>query len=265
MIRVAVSGAGGRMGRLVAAAVADSATPRTDGTGVHPELELAGCYDPAHGGSSVSGHEVSTSPGAVAGCDVVVEFTRPDVVMDNLSEWRRLGLHAVVGTSGFDAERIAAVRAMWGSGGPNCLIVPNFSIGAVVMMRLAELAAPHFAAAEIIELHHDRKADAPSGTALATAERIAAVAPDQHRAVVGEELVDGARGGDASGIPVHSVRLPGYVAHQEVLLGNVGETLSIRHDTTDRAAFMPGVLLAVRGVAALPDPVTVGLGSLLGI
>lgn len=265
MIRVAVSGAGGRMGRLVAAAVAGAGGVPGDPSPADTDLELTACYDPAHGGSAVSGHEVSTSPGAVAGCDVVVEFTRPDVVMANLAEWRRLGLHAVVGTSGFDPGRLAAVREMWESGGPNCLIVPNFSIGAVVMMRLAELAAPHFAAAEIIELHHDGKADAPSGTALATAERITAAAPDQRRSVEGDELLEGARGGDASGIPVHSVRLPGYVAHHEVLFGNPGETLCIRHDTTDRASFMPGVLLAVRGIASLPKPVTVGLESLLGI
>jgi len=260
MIRVAVSGASGRMGSLAAAAVdADD------------NLELVACYDPAHGGSSVSGHEVSTSPSVVAGCDVVIEFTRPDVVMANLAEWRRFGIHAVVGTSGFDQERLAQLRRLWsidasdGDTGPRCLVVPNFSIGAVVLMRLAERAAPHFAAAEIIEMHHDAKADAPSGTALATANRIGAVAPRQHRVVEGEELLPGSLGATADGIRVHSVRLPGYVAHQEVLFGNPGETLTIRHDTTDRSSFMPGVLLAVRHVADLPDPVTVGLEDVLGI
>jgi 4-hydroxy-tetrahydrodipicolinate reductase len=132
------------------------------------------------------------------------------------------------------------------------------------MMRLAEIAAPHFGAAEIIELHHDNKADAPSGTAIATAERIAA-AGEQHRAVESVELIPGARGADASGVPIHAVRLPGFVAHQEVILGGVGETLTVRHDTTDRAAFMPGVLLAVDRVADLADPVNVGLEPLLGI
>ncbi len=259
MIRVAVSGASGRMGSLAAGAVdADD------------DLELTACYDPAHGGSSVSGHEVSTSPSVVAGCDVVIEFTRPDVVMANLAEWRRLGVDAVVGTSGFDGDRLDELRRLWtwdslASPGPRCLVVPNFSIGAVVLMRLAERAAPHFAAAEIIEMHHDAKADAPSGTALATAHRIGAVAPDQQRQVEGEELVPGSLGATADGIRVHSVRLPGYVAHQEVLFGNPGETLSIRHDTTDRSAFMPGVLLAVRHVAALAEPVTVGLEDVLGI
>jgi 4-hydroxy-tetrahydrodipicolinate reductase len=170
----------------------------------------------------------------------------------------------VVGTSGFDEARLAHVEQAWGNGPPNCLIVPNFSIGAVVMMRLAEIAAPHFAAAEIIELHHDRKADAPSGTALATARRVAAQ-KEQHRDVESVEMVPGARGADVDTVPVHSVRLPGYVAHQEVVFGGMGETLSIRHDTTDRQAFMPGVVLAVRSVAGLEMPVTVGLEPLLGI
>lgn len=229
MITVAVSGAGGRMGRLVAEAVT-----ATD------DLELGTLFDPGHGGEEVAGAEVVADPETVASADVVVEFTRPDVVMANLAAWRRLGVNVVVGTSGFDAARILDVEEMWGSGPPNCLIVPNFSIGAVMMMRLAAEAAPHFAAAEIIELHHAGKVDAPSGTSIATAERM------------------------GGGIPIHSVRLPGLVAHQEVILGGVGETLTIRHDTTDRTAFLPGVLLAVRSIADLTSPVTVGLDTLLG-
>jgi 4-hydroxy-tetrahydrodipicolinate reductase len=170
-----------------------------------------------------------------------------------------------VGTSGFDESRLGALRADWGSGPPNCLVVPNFSIGAVLMMRFAAAAAPHFAAAEIVELHHDRKADAPSGTALATAAGMAAAGGRQERAVESGEALAGARGAAAGGgMRIHAVRLPGLLAHQEVLLGSPGETLTIRHDTTDRAAFLPGVLLAVRGVAALPDAVTVGLEALLG-
>ena len=253
MIRVAVSGAGGRMGGLVCTTVAGA-----------PDMELVAAYDVAAGGEA-GGVAVSADPETAAGADVIVEFTRPDVVMDNLATWRRLGLHAVVGTSGFDAAALEMLRTSWGKGPPNCLVVPNFSIGAVVMMRLAEIAAPHFAAAEIIELHHDRKADAPSGTALATAALVAAAAPEQRRAAEGVELVPGARGASASGIPVHAVRLPGLVAHQEVLLGNPGEWLTIRHDTTDRSAFMPGVLVGIRGVAGLTDPVTVGLETLLGL
>jgi 4-hydroxy-tetrahydrodipicolinate reductase len=242
------------MGRLVAAAVAEAG-----------DLDLAALYDPQAGGATVAGRAVATDPEAMAGAEVVVEFTRPDVVMDNLATWHRLGVHAVVGTSGFDGVRVAAVEELWGDGPSRCLIVPNFSIGAVVMMRLAELAAPHFPAAEIVELHHDAKADAPSGTATATAERLAAAAPDQRRAVESHELVPGSRGGDVAGVPVHAIRLPGLVAHQEVLFGGPGETLTIRHDTTDRAAFLPGVLLGIRAVAGLASPVTVGLEGLLGL
>lgn len=252
-MRVGVSGAAGRMGRLVAGAVAET-----------EDLELGGLYDPPHAGDVVAGLGVADDPGALAGCDVVVEFTRPDVVMDNLRRWHALGVHAVVGTSGFDAVRLEELRSLWGEGPARCLVVPNFSIGAVVMMRLAELAAPHFAAAEVVELHHDRKADAPSGTAIATAERIARAAR-QRREVVSRELRPGARGAEIDGIPVHAVRLPGLVAHQAVLFGGPGETLVIRHDTTDRSAFLPGILLAIRRVAALAPGVTVGLEPLLGL
>ena len=241
------------MGRLVAAVISGD-----------DRFELGALYDPAHPGLTIDDVVVSDDPASVAGCETVVEFTRPDVVMANLRRWHDLGVNAVVGTSGFDAARIEEVRSFWRTGPPNCLVVPNFSIGAVMMMRLAEIAAPHFGAAEIIELHHDNKADAPSGTAIATAERIAA-AGEQHRAVESVELIPGARGANASGVPIHAVRLPGFVAHQEVILGGVGETLTVRHDTTDRAAFMPGVLLAVDRAADLADPVNVGLEPLLGI
>ncbi len=254
MISVAVSGAGGRMGQMVAAAVSNA-----------PDLELSACFDPGYSGSSVEGVAVSSEPSALAGSDIVIEFTTPGVVMQNLDVWREMGLHAVVGTSGFDGGRLAALREQWGSGPPNCLVVPNFSIGAVLMMRFAEMAAPHFSASEVIELHHDRKADAPSGTALATAARMQAAGGPQDRSVESEELVRGARGADAAGVPVHAVRLPGLLAHQEVLLGSEGEVLTIRHDTTDRVAFLPGVLLAVRGVAGSAEPVTVGLEGLLGL
>jgi 4-hydroxy-tetrahydrodipicolinate reductase len=254
MIRVAVSGAGGRMGRLAAETVAAA-----------EGMTLAACFDPHHGGTVVAGVEVCGSREEVGSADVVVEFTTPDVVMDNLRAWRASGSHAVVGTSGFDEARLEALRIQWGAAPPNCLVVPNFSIGAVLMMRFAEIAAPNFSAAEVVELHHDHKADAPSGTALATAARMAAAGGRQERAVRSEELVAGARGADAAGVPVHAVRLPGMLAHQEVLLGSPGETLTIRHDTTDRVAFMPGVLLAIRAVAGLPDPVTAGLDGLLGL
>jgi len=244
MTRVIVSGAAGRMGKMVCAAVAE-----------HDDLELVAAYDPALEGA------VYQDPADLPEADVVVEFTNPDVVMDNLAQWRDRGNHVVVGTSGFSDDRIGAVGKLFGGGPPNCLIVPNFSIGAVLAMRFAAEAASHFPAAEIIELHHDDKVDAPSGTAIATAGRIAAVGP-QVRSVESTELVSGARGASVDGVPVHAVRLPGLVAHQEVILGGTGETLTIRHDTTDRQAFMPGVLLAVRRVAELGG-VTIGLDSLL--
>jgi 4-hydroxy-tetrahydrodipicolinate reductase len=254
MIAVAVSGAAGRMGRLVCETVA-----------VAGEMELVAGIDPAGEGLEVAGIEIDTDPSAAAAADVVVEFTRPDVVMENLTRWREMGLHAVVGTSGFDDTRIAELQRRWGSAPPHCLVVPNFSIGAVLMMRFAEMAAPHFAASEVIELHHDRKADAPSGTALSTAARMRDAGGRQERAVESEDLLAGARGADAGGVHVHAVRLPGLLAHQEVLLGSPGETLTIRHDTSDRVAFMPGVLLGIRSVASLPQPVTVGLEGLLGL
>jgi 4-hydroxy-tetrahydrodipicolinate reductase len=254
MTRVAVSGAAGRMGRLVGEAVAAA-----------PDLELVAGYDPHGAGEQVSGVTVSADPEAIAAAEVVIEFTNPSVVLGNLARWRRLGLHAVVGTSGFDDARLAVLRRKWGSGPPNCLVVPNFSIAALLMMRFAASAAPHFAAAEIVELHHDRKADAPSGTALATAAGMAAAGGRQSRAVESREVVAGARGAAVEGVRVHAVRLPGLLAHQEVILGSPGETLTIRYDTTDRASFLPGVLLAIRRVASLPDPVTVGLEVLLGL
>jgi 4-hydroxy-tetrahydrodipicolinate reductase len=241
------------MGRLVATSVHQAV-----------DLELAGLFDPAGAGEGLAGLTISDEAAVLTDCEVVVEFTNPDVVMSNLARWRAQGSHAVVGTSGFSRERLAEVAGVWGEGPPNCVIAPNYSIGAVLMMRFAELAAPHFAAAEVVELHHDQKADAPSGTATSTAERIARAKPDQQRAVDSAELVEGARGASVGGVPVHAVRLPGLVAHQEVLLGNQGEWLTIRHDTTDRSAFMAGVLLAVRNVAGLPG-VTVGIEGLLGL
>lgn len=252
MIRVGVSGVAGRMGRLVAEAVAAA-----------PDLDLAEGYDPGAAGQAVSGIRIGADPEAMGAVEVVVEFTTPAVVLDNLARWRSLGLHTVVGTSGFDAARLDALREIWGSGSARCLVVPNFSIGAVLMMRFAAAAAPHFAAAEIVELHHDHKADAPSGTALATAAGMAAGGGRSERVVESAESLPGARGGVAGGVRIHSVRLPGLLAHQEVILGSPGETLTIRHDTSDRASFLPGVLLAVRKVGSLPDPVTVGLEAVL--
>lgn len=249
MIRVAVSGAAGRMGRLIAGAVAGAA-----------DLELSALYGPGHGGEAIEGLAVSEDPDVCAGVDVVVESTVPDVAVDNIRRWGELGSHVVVGTSGVSASD---VESLWPAE-LGCLIVPNFSLGAVLMMRFAEMAAPHFRAAEIIELHHDEKVDAPSGTAASTAERIGAANPDQVRRVESSEKTKGVRGGSVGGVPIHSLRLPGLLAHQEVVFGNLGEVLTIRHDSTDRASFMPGVLAAVRYVTGTSG-VSVGLESALGL
>ena len=197
---------------------------------------------------------------------VVVDFTRPDVVMDNLRWCIGRGLHCVVGTTGFDDARLDEVRRMLADAPRvGVLIAPNFSVGAVLMMRFAATAAPFYESVEIIELHHPDKADAPSGTARRTAELVA-----EARAAAGlaaqpdatSTALDGARGADVAGVPVHSVRVRGLVAHQEVLLGTAGETLTIRHDSYDRKSFMPGVLLAVRKVVERRG-LTIGLGPLL--
>jgi 4-hydroxy-tetrahydrodipicolinate reductase len=206
---------------------------------------------------------------ALAGCDVLVDFTHPGVVMENLRWCVEHDLDVIVGTSGFAEDRLDEVRG-WLSGHPDArvLIVPNFSVGAILMMRFAAQAARFFDSAEVIELHHAAKADAPSGTALRTASLIGAA-----RAAAGlgappdatASSLPGARGATVDDVHVHSVRVAGLVAHQEVLLGGTGETLTIRHDSMDRVSFMPGVLLAVRKIGTLPVGLTVGLEVLLGL
>jgi 4-hydroxy-tetrahydrodipicolinate reductase len=205
---------------------------------------------------------------ADAGAQVVVDFTSPDVVLDNIRWCIDQGIHCVVGTTGFDAQRLATVQR-WVDEAPGVgvVIAPNFAVGAVLTMRFAEVAARFFESVEIIELHHPNKLDAPSGTAARTASLVAAAraeagrgpAPDATRTAL-----DGARGARVDGVPVHSVRLSGLVAHQEVLLGTTGETLTLRHDSYDRVSFMPGVLLAVRSVPSRPG-LTVGLEALLDL
>ncbi|MGZ4455134.1 MAG: 4-hydroxy-tetrahydrodipicolinate reductase [Nocardioides sp.] len=201
-----------------------------------------------------------------AGAGAVVDFTHPDVVMDNLEFCVRHGIHAVVGTTGFDEERLSTLRG-WldGSPGTGVLIAPNFSIGAILMMRFAAAAAPFYESVEIVELHHPDKADAPSGTARRTAELVAAARREAGCPPVPDATttsLDGARGADVDGIPVHALRIRGLVAHQEVVLGGVGETLTIRHDSLDRASFTPGVLTGLRAVADHPG-LTVGLEHVL--
>nr|BFF00180.1 4-hydroxy-tetrahydrodipicolinate reductase [Streptoalloteichus tenebrarius] len=203
---------------------------------------------------------------ADAGAEVVVDFTHPDVVMDNVRFCVDRGIHCVVGTSGWTAERLGEVRS-WLEARPELgvLVASNFAIGAVLSMRFAELAARYYESVEIIELHHPRKADAPSGTAARTAELVAKARAEASLGPAPDATThetDGARGADLDGVRVHSVRLSGLVAHQEVLFGTEGETLTIRHDSLDRRSFMPGVLLAVREVRNRPG-LTVGLESML--
>jgi 4-hydroxy-tetrahydrodipicolinate reductase len=214
MIRVAVSGAAGRMGEAACRAI--------DGA---DDMELVGRADPA----------LDTALADVLGdADVVVDFSRPDTALDNVRACLDAGVHVVVGTSGWDVDAVRDAESK-----ANVFFAPNFAIGAVLMMRFAAEASRHMAKAEIVELHHDRKLDKPSGTAARTAE-----------------MMEGE-------VPIHSVRLPGLVAHQEVVLGDLGQTLTIRHDSIDRESFMPGVLLAVRGVGSLTESPVVGLEHLL--
>jgi len=247
MIKVGVLGARGRMGSQVCQAVAGA-----DGMGIAAGVDEGDARD------------------TLAGCDVVVDFTHPGVVMGNLRWCVGKGLDTIVGTSGFDESRLAEVRE-WLAAAPGVrvLVVPNFSVGAVLMMRFAQQAARFFTSAEVIELHHAAKADAPSGTASRTA---AMIAEARAAAGLGEppdatvSAVAGARGSAlGGGVHVHSVRLAGLVAHQEVLLGAPGEVLTIRHDSMDRVSFMPGVLRAIQGIADLPVGLTVGLDPLLGL
>jgi 4-hydroxy-tetrahydrodipicolinate reductase len=206
---------------------------------------------------------------ALTGCDLVLDFTHPGAVMDNLRWCVRHGLDVVVGTSGFGDDRLAEVQD-WLQAAPavRVLIVPNFSVGAVLMMRFAAQAAKFFESAEVIELHHAAKMDAPSGTSMRTAQVIGDARAEAGMGAPPDATaseIDRARGAQIAGIHVHSVRVAGLVAHQEVLFGGHGETLTIRHDSLDRASFMPGVLLGLRGIKQLRAGLTVGLESLLGL
>jgi 4-hydroxy-tetrahydrodipicolinate reductase len=221
MTRVAVAGAAGKMGATVCAAVEEA-----------EGLELTGRADPALG---VELAEV------LPDADIVVDFTVPDTALANVKACLEAGVHAVVGTTGFDLD---AARAAAEASQANCFVAPNFAIGAVLLMEVSQTIARHMPECEIVELHHDRKLDAPSGTAKRTEELIDAAGGSVHR-------------------PIHSIRLPGLVAHQEVIFGGIGQTLAVRHDSIDRSSFMPGVVLACRKVADLPDRFTVGLEKLL--
>jgi 4-hydroxy-tetrahydrodipicolinate reductase len=246
MTKVGVLGARGRMGREVVRVTGEAA-----------DLEVAAEVD--------QGDDL----GALSGCDVVVDFTHPGVVMENLHWCVEHELDVVVGTSGFATGRLDEVRGgLAGHPDVRVLVVPNFSVGAILMMRFAAQAAKFFESAEIIELHHAGKADAPSGTALRTAALIGAARTEAGLGAPSDATASarpGARGATIDDVHVHSVRVAGLVAHQEVLFGGNGETLTIRHDSLDRTSFMPGVLLAVRGIGSLPPGLTVGLEGLLGL
>lgn len=217
----------------------------------------------------VAGVDAASDRDAVLGADCVVDFTHPEAVMDNLEWLIGHGIHAVVGTSGFDEARLERVRRMQeAKPGAKVLIAPNFGIAAVLMMHFARKAAPYFDSTEIIELHHPNKADAPSGTAYRTAELVAEARREAGTAPMPDATtseIPGARGADVEGVRVHALRISGLIAHQEVVFGTDGETLKIRHDSMNRASFMPGVLLGVRGVDGLADPLTVGLDALLDL
>jgi 4-hydroxy-tetrahydrodipicolinate reductase len=222
-IRVVVSGAAGRMGGTVCAAVEGA-----------EDMELAARADPALDASVEE---------ALAGADVLVDFTTPEAAPENVRQAIEAGVHAVVGSTGFDLDELrSSVESA--DGDARCFVAPNFAIGAVLMMELSKQVAPHMPECEIVELHHEGKKDAPSGTASRTAQLIRDAGGNVHE-------------------PIHSVRLPGLVAHQEAIFGGEGQTLTIRHDSTDRSSFMPGVLLAVRGVSELPERFVVGLENLL--
>jgi 4-hydroxy-tetrahydrodipicolinate reductase len=225
-IKVAVAGAAGRMGATVCGAVEDA-----------EGLELSGRADPA----------LDTEIGDVlTDADVLVDFTIPETALANAVACLDAGVHVVVGTTGFDLEelRVAAERNWAGGEGPRAFVAPNFAIGAVLMMELGQRVAAHMPEVEIVELHHDRKLDKPSGTAARTADLLRDAGANVHE-------------------PIHSIRLPGLVAHQELVFGGEGQTLTIRHDSIDRSSFMPGVVLACRRVGSLGEPLTVGLEALL--
>ena len=243
-MKVAVFGARGRMGSEVVRAV-----------------------EAAEGLELVAAVDAGDDRDAVQAAEVVVDFTHPDVVLDNIAWCTRRGINVVVGTTGFTDERLEQVRELAEAGGAGVVVASNFSVGAVLMMHVAAQAARLFESVEVIELHHPNKVDAPSGTSATTVGKIAAARADAGLGPVPDataQELSGARGAQLQGIHVHSVRLRGLIAHQEVLFGGEGETLTIRHDSLDRVSFMPGVIAAVRAVPALPG-LTVGIESILGL
>jgi 4-hydroxy-tetrahydrodipicolinate reductase len=264
VIRVGVIGAAGRMGLMVCRGIADA-----------PDLRLVAAIDRSKIGYEIGkmiGHPEIDAPVTdeldrllEAEAEVAIDFTHHEVVMDTIRWCISHAVHVVVGTSGLSQEDLREIEKLLSDEAheSNVVVAPNFALGAVLMQRFAAQAARYFPAVEIVELHHDQKADAPSGTAIATVNRIREERDQGWRGPLDESL-EGVRGGDVEGIRVHSVRLPGLVAHQEVIFGGVGQTLTIRHDSTDRSSFIPGVLMAARAVMTRPG-LTVGLEPLLDL
>ena len=250
-MKVAVSGAMGRLGSVIAQGVAKA-----------EDMQLSAVYDPLHAGAEVAGMQIETAIEQVD-ADIVVECTHPDVVMENLERWHAQGKSVVVGTSGFTVERIDQVKSFWSNPATGCLIVPNFSIGGVLMMRFAELASPYFNSAEVIERHEDIKPDAPSGTALATAMRMG-TARKQTGEKASHEIVPGARGGLVNGVRVHSLRMRGLLSDQEVAFSNLGETFSLNNRSTSYESFANGALVAIRYARTIKG-VAIGLDAALGL
>ena len=251
MMKVAVSGAMGRLGSVIAKGISKA-----------DDMQLSGVYDPVHPGKVVEEMEIEDSIKKID-AQIVVECTHPDVVMENLIQWHAKGVSVVVGTSGFTKARIEEVKSFWGEDDLGCLIVPNFSIGAVLMMRFAEMASAYFDSAEIIERHENTKPDAPSGTALATAMRMGEYRSEIEE-IKNDEVVKGARGGLVSGVRVHSLRMKGLLSDQEVAFSNLGETLSINHRSTSYESFANGALVAIRYIQTIKG-VAIGLDAALGL
>ncbi len=264
MIRVGVVGACGRMGLMVCRTIAEA-----------DDMALVAAVDRSKIGQKIGpliGHPEVDSPVSdeldrllEAEAEVAVDFTHPEVVMDTVRWSLAHAVHLVVGTTGLSQEDLLEIERLLDDEGheSNVIVAPNFALGAVLMQRFAAQAVRYFPAVEVIELHHEQKADAPSGTAIATVRRLEEERVEGWRGPLAETL-EGVRGGDVDGIRVHSVRLPGLVAHQEVMFGGQGQTLTIRHDSTDRSSFMPGVMLAIRAVLSRPG-LTVGLEPLLDL
>ena len=253
MTNVVVIGGSGRLGGAAAAGVAAA-----DDLVLTSVVSRSGAVDA--GEASVVAALGDLDPSTV---DVIVDMTLADAARSHLAWAAEHGVHAVVGVTGFSDAELDGFAADFTDS--HCLIVPNFAIGAVLMMRFAELAAPWFDTVEVVEMHHDGKRDAPSGTARSTAQRIAAASSDWAPDPTEEEVVAGARGGRVDGVPVHSLRMRGMVAHQEVVFGTTGQALTIRHDSTHHSSFVPGVLAAVRSVGSLGSGLTVGLDAVMGI